>query len=41
MEFVDESNDDAVRKAKYYIETLDAQLAVCDKTDEMIDTFSS
>lgn len=37
MEFVDTSNPDAVKKAKHYVEALNAQLVVCDKTDGMID----
>lgn len=37
MEFVDKSNPDAVRKSEHYIKALNDQLAVCDKTDEMID----
>lgn len=41
MEFVDESNASAVRKSEHYIEALNAQLVVCDKTDEMINMFSS
>ena len=41
MEFVDTSNPDAVRKAKHYIAALDAQLLVCDETDEMIDMLNS
>lgn len=41
MEYVDEFNDNALRKAKHYIEALDAQLAVCDKTGEMINMFSA
>ena len=41
MGFVDESDPKAVKKAEHYIEALNAQLAVCNKTDEMIDMFSS
>ncbi len=41
MEFVDESNHDAVKKVEHYIEALNAQLVVCDKTDEMIDILSA
>ena len=41
MDFVDESTPRAVNKAEHYIEALNAQLAVCDKTDEMIDMLSS
>ncbi len=36
MLFVDKSNPSAVRKAEYYIQALNAQLAVCDRTDEII-----
>lgn len=36
MAFVDMSNPSAVRKAEHYILALNTQLAVCDKTDEMI-----
>lgn len=38
MSYVDASNPDAVRKAEHYIDALNAQLQVCDQTDEMIDT---
>lgn len=41
MEYVDGSNPDAVKKAEHYIEALNAQLEVCDKTDEMIDKLNS
>lgn len=41
MVFVDQSNHDAVRKAKHYIAALDAQIEVCKKTDEMINTLNS
>lgn len=34
---VDQSNASAVQKSKYYIDALDAQLTICDRTDEMID----
>jgi len=37
MEYVDASNEAAVRKTRHYIAALDAQLKVCDQTDEMID----
>ncbi len=40
MGFVDQSNHNAVRKADHYIKALDAQLTVCDKTDELIDMLS-
>jgi len=38
LSFVDPANQDAVKKAQHYILALDAQLAVCDKTDEVIKT---
>lgn len=41
MSFVDDSNSDAMRKANHYIRALDAQLEMCDKTDEMIDRLCS
>lgn len=41
MSFVDTSNPSAVRKAEHYIHALDAQLVVCDRTDEMIALLSS
>lgn len=41
MAFVDMSNPSAVKKAEHYMQALDAQLAVCDRTDEMIDMLSS
>ncbi len=34
--FVDPSNPEAVRKAADYLASLDAQLAICDQTDQMI-----
>ena len=34
---VDLSNPDAMRKAEHYIGALNAQIDVCDETDEMID----
>lgn len=40
MEFVDESNPSAVRKADHYIKALNAQLEACNKTDKIIDMFS-
>ncbi len=36
--YVDESNPDAVKKAQHYFEALDAQLSICDETDEFINT---
>lgn len=41
MLFVDQSNPDAVSKAEHYIAALDAQLAMCDRTDEIIDELNS
>jgi hypothetical protein len=38
---VDQSNPRAVRKAEHYIEALNAQLEMCDKTDRMIDRLCS
>jgi hypothetical protein len=35
--YVDESNPKAVEKARHYLRALDAQLAICDKTDNMIE----
>jgi hypothetical protein len=35
---VDRSNSSAVRKVEHYLAALDKQLAVCDKTDELIGT---
>lgn len=37
LKYVDEANPKAVKKARHYLRALDAQLAVCDKTDETID----
>lgn len=34
---IDASNPDAARKAEHYIDALNAQIDVCDQTDEMID----
>lgn len=39
--YIDKSNESAVRKAAHYIRALDAQLAVCNKTDEVIDMLNS
>lgn len=39
--FVDRSVPNAVSKANHYIAALDAQLQVCDKTDEFIHNFES
>jgi hypothetical protein len=38
---VDRSNPDAVRKSRHYLAALDAQLAVCDDTERVIDKFDS
>jgi hypothetical protein len=38
---VDISNPSAVRKAEHYIEALNAQLVICDKTDQFIAQFRS
>ncbi len=40
MEFVDQSNESAVRKAEHYIKALDSQLDICNKTDAVIDMLS-
>lgn len=37
MSLTDQSKPDAVSKAEHYIAALDAQLEVCNKTDEMLD----
>lgn len=36
--FVDPANPDAVRKSEHYLAALDAQLGVCARTDQIIDT---
>jgi len=41
MNFVDKSNPDAVRKAEHYLRSLDAQLTICDKTDEFLTRYVS
>lgn len=41
MAYLDISNPSAVRKIEHYIQALDAQLAVCDWTDEMINLLNS
>ena len=41
MKYVDKSNNRAMGKAKHYLNAINAQLEVCDKTDEMIDTLCS
>ena len=35
--YVDKSNESAAQKASHYIAALDAQLEICDRTDEFID----
>lgn len=37
LKYVDQENPKALNKARHYVRALDVQLAVCDKTDEMID----
>lgn len=37
VSYVDKSNIKAMKKVRHYVRALDKQLAVCDKTDEMID----
>ncbi len=41
MTYVDLANPSAVKKAEHYMQALDAQLEVCDKTDEMIALLNS
>lgn len=41
IEFVDNSNPNAIKKASHYIAALDDQLEECDKTDEAIETLCS
>jgi hypothetical protein len=41
LSFVDPSNTDAVRKAQHYILALDAQLIVCDQTDDLLRALAS
>ncbi len=41
MTFVDMSNPSAVKKSEHYIHALDAQLVVCDRTDEIISALRS
>ena len=40
MEFVDKSNQSAIKKAEHYVRALNTQLRACDKTDEIINKFS-
>jgi len=37
LQYVHPDNEPAMAKARHYIAALDAQLAVCDKTDAVID----
>jgi hypothetical protein len=37
LNFVDSSNEKAMNKASHYIAALDAQLLICDETDDVID----
>ena len=39
--YVDTSNPSAVQKSEHYINALNAQLAVCDRTDKTIDMLCS
>lgn len=41
MRYVDESNPSAVKKAQHYIDALNAQLSICDETDDFINTLNS
>jgi hypothetical protein len=41
LSFVDPSNADAVKKAQHYIRALDAQLVVCDQTDDLLNRLPS
>ncbi|MFI5329614.1 MAG: hypothetical protein ACHQ2F_01060 [Desulfobaccales bacterium] len=41
IKFIDQSNRSAVTKAEHYIAALDAQLEVCDRTDEIIAILNS
>jgi len=38
-EFSNKTDPDAMRKTNHYLKMLNAQLVICDKTDEMIDKF--
>jgi len=40
MQHVDPANGAALRKTRHYIDALDQQLAVCDRTDRNIDSFA-
>jgi hypothetical protein len=37
LQYVDPSNESAMRKVRHYLDALDAQLVVCDRTDEVIE----
>jgi hypothetical protein len=37
VKYVDPSNDSAMRKVRHYLDALDAQLLVCDRTDQVIE----
>lgn len=37
LQFVDQGNPKALAKAAHYVAALDAQLAICDRTDEFLD----
>jgi hypothetical protein len=41
MAFVDMSNPSAVNKAEHYIQALNIQLTVCDRTDEIISSLNN
>ena len=41
MAYVNQSNPSAVRKSEHYINALNAQLAVCDRTDQIIESLCS
>jgi hypothetical protein len=41
LALVDKSNPSAVEKSEHYVRALNAQLAICDKTDEIIDRLKS
>lgn len=38
VRYVDTSNESAMRKVRHYLDALDAQLLVCDRTDEVIES---
>jgi len=41
MQFIDETDTKAVKKAEYYISFLETQLKICDNTDHIIDMLNS